>query len=294
MTTEAAKRMAGSVFCGECGARSTGGKFCTDCGRPLNALDEPPAAESSGLTGQASLVEANPPIVKWWRRRAVLVAASVAALAIIVIGTLVGLQQVQAGAHAQAVAAAHHAVASREQRAAAARALQAKEAAQKAADAAAAVAAVKAQDAADKAVWDQKAQADAASYVAALQATGGDGEVTGFPSYAGPTWSTIYDLYSCTAAKCIITFTTTSALPVGTQWGGPGGLPCAIVGDSTICSQTNVQDAQMDGGQTITRSVDLTGLVPAGSTISEFFLGDPTTHAPTNAPIQTRILVQAG
>ncbi len=173
-------------------------------------------------------------------------------------------------------------------------ALQVKEAAQKAAAAVAALAAAKAKDATDKASWDQKAHADAATYVTALQAAGGDGEVTGFPDYAGPTWSTINDPYSCTATKCVIVFTTTSALPGGTQWGGPGGLPCAVIGGTTVCSQNNMQDAQLDGGQTITRSADMTGLVSAGSTISEFFLGDPTTHAPTSAPIQTRILVKAG
>jgi hypothetical protein len=85
-------------------------------------------------------------------------------------------------------------------------------------------------------------------------------------------------------------------MPTGADWGGPGGLACVVVnGGATVCSQVNVPDPVMAGGQTITRSADLTGLVPAGGTITEFFLGDPTSQAPAETPtIQTRIHVQAG
>jgi hypothetical protein len=220
--------------------------------------------------------------------------AFAAAVLLVTVALFVGVQQAQARADAQAVAAAHHAVVVKAHQAAAKKALEVKVAAQKAAAAAAAVAAAKAQDAADKAKWDQKAQADAQAFSAAEAATGGDGEVTGFPADATPTWSTIDDWYPCTVSHCVITFSTTSVLPPGTTWGGPGGLACVVVNGSTVCSQTDIQDPLQDGGQTITRSADMTGLVPAGGTITEFFLGDPTSHTPNMTPIQTRIHVQAG
>ncbi|MFE4470102.1 hypothetical protein ACFRFH_14920 [Leifsonia sp. NPDC056824] len=262
---------ASGSFCRDCGSAGQNGRFCTDCGAELA-----PAPVTSTV---------------WWRRRPAWIAAGAVLALVVGVAVFAGVQA-QAAAHEQQVVAVRHAAAVKAQADAAAKAQAVKDAAAKAAAAkAAAVAAAKGQDATDKAGWDQKAQAAAAAFWTAIQTQGGDGEVSGFPAYDAPTWSTINDLYSCTAAHCVITFTTTSVQSPGTQWGGPGGLPCVVIAGTTVCSQTNIQDPQLDGGQTITRSADMTGLVAAGATISQFFLGDPTTHAPASPPVQTRIVV---
>ncbi|MFE4951033.1 hypothetical protein ACFQ9V_13105 [Leifsonia sp. NPDC056665] len=210
-------------------------------------------------------------------------------VAVVATAAFAGVAQAQATAHDQAVAAAHHAAIVKAQAEAAAEAKAAKDAAAKEA---AAKAAAKAQDTADRATWDQKAQAEAAAFVTAIQTQGGDGEVIGFPAYATPTWGTIDDLYSCSAAQCVHHLHHDQCSVRGLEVGRTGRIPCVVIAGATVCSQANIQDPPLDGGQTITRSADMTGLVTAGATISQFFLGDPTTHAPASPPVQTRIVVQ--